>query len=59
VLRLPGMGLPPLRGRGRGDQHVVVELLVPLDLEDDEQELARRLDESLGARESATSRGTD
>jgi molecular chaperone DnaJ len=59
VLRLPGMGLPPLRGRGRGDQHVVLELLVPRDLGDDEQELARRLDESLGARESATSPRTD
>ena len=41
-------GLPPLRGKGRGDLHVVFEIVVPRDLSDEELELIRRLDETLG-----------
>jgi molecular chaperone DnaJ len=59
VLRLPGLGLPPLRGKGRGDQHVVVELVVPRELADTDRELAQRLDDSLAGRESAAARKAD
>ena len=40
-------GLPPLRGGRRGDEHVVFELVVPTDLDDEQREAAERLAESL------------
>jgi len=46
VLRLRGRGLPELRGRGRGDLHVVVNVLVPSHLNDEQRELLRRFAES-------------
>ena len=48
VAVLNGRGLPPLRGRRRGDQHVVFELVVPTDLDDEQREAAERLAEALG-----------
>jgi molecular chaperone DnaJ len=48
VAVLSGRGLPPLRGGRRGDQHVVFELVVPTDLDDDQREAAERLAETLG-----------
>src|SRR3954451_24099282 len=44
---LGGRGLPPLRGGKRGDQHVVFELVVPTDLDDEQREAAQRLAETL------------
>jgi molecular chaperone DnaJ len=44
---LKGRGLPPLRGGRRGDQHVVFELVVPTDLDDEQREAAERLAETL------------
>jgi molecular chaperone DnaJ len=46
IVRLRGHGLPPLGGGGRGDQHVIFELVVPSELTDEQREAARRLDES-------------
>jgi molecular chaperone DnaJ len=46
---LRGLGLPSLRGGGRGDEHVVLDVHVPGDLSEDERELVERLDESLEA----------
>jgi molecular chaperone DnaJ len=46
VLRLKGRGLPPLRGRGKGDLHVVVNVLVPSRLTDEQRELLQRFAES-------------
>jgi molecular chaperone DnaJ len=46
VLRLRGRGLPALRGRGHGDLHVIVNVLVPSNLSDDQRELLRRFAES-------------
>jgi molecular chaperone DnaJ len=46
VLRLRGRGLPELRGRGHGDVHVVVNVLVPSRLSDEQRELLRRFAES-------------
>jgi molecular chaperone DnaJ len=46
VVRLRGRGLPSLRGRGRGDLHVVVGVLVPRRLSDDQRELLERFADS-------------
>jgi molecular chaperone DnaJ len=45
---LNGRGLPPLHGGRRGDQHVVLELVVPTDLDPEQREAAERLAETLG-----------
>jgi molecular chaperone DnaJ len=42
VLRLRGRGLPELRGRGHGDLHVLVNVLVPSRLSDEQRELLRQ-----------------
>jgi molecular chaperone DnaJ len=44
---LRGAGLPQLGGRRRGNQRVVVDVVVPANLSDEQRELAERLDESL------------
>jgi molecular chaperone DnaJ len=46
VLRLRGRGLPELRGRGHGDLHIVVNVLVPSNLSDEQRELLRRFADS-------------
>jgi molecular chaperone DnaJ len=46
MLRLRGRGLPELRGRGTGDLHVVVNVLVPSKLNDEQRELLRRFADS-------------
>jgi molecular chaperone DnaJ len=56
VITLRGHGLPPLRGGGRGDQHVVFEPVVPTDLTDEQREQAQRLDQALGKREASRRR---
>jgi molecular chaperone DnaJ len=53
---LSGRGLPPLRGGRRGDQHVVFELVVPTDLDDEQREAAERLAEALGQRQPSQRR---
>ena len=44
---LKGLGLPSLRGRRRGNEHVVFDLVVPRKLSRKQRELARQLHESL------------
>ncbi len=44
-VRLRGMGVPRLRGAGRGDLHVIVNVVVPSKLGKRERELLRELDE--------------
>jgi molecular chaperone DnaJ len=46
VLRLRGRGLPRLRGRGTGDLHVFVNVLVPGKLTDEQRDLLLRFRES-------------
>jgi molecular chaperone DnaJ len=46
VLRLRGRGLPQLRGRRTGDLHVIVNVLVPARLSDEQRELLLRFRES-------------
>lgn len=48
VLRVPGRGMPVLGRRNRGDMHVVVEVVVPRSVTDEEQELLRRWAELRG-----------
>jgi molecular chaperone DnaJ len=44
---LRGAGLPRLGGRRRGDQRIVVEVVVPSNLSEEQRELAERLDATL------------
>jgi molecular chaperone DnaJ len=44
---LKGLGLPRLNGRRRGNQRVILEVVVPTNLSDEQRELAERLDETL------------
>ena len=46
-LVLDGLGLPTLRGSARGDQHVVLDVVVPGSLSDEQRALAERLQDSL------------
>jgi molecular chaperone DnaJ len=46
VLRVRGRGLPSLRGRRSGDLHVVVNVMVPRNLSEEQRQLLRRFAES-------------
>jgi molecular chaperone DnaJ len=47
AIRLKGLGLPSLSRPSRGDQHVLVDVVVPKKLNRKQRELARNLHESL------------
>ena len=47
-IRLRGKGVPRLRGAGRGDLHVIVNVVVPSKIGKRERELLRQLDEVSG-----------
>jgi molecular chaperone DnaJ len=44
---LEGLGLPTLRGPARGDEHVLLNVVVPGQLDDEQRELAEQLDDTL------------
>jgi molecular chaperone DnaJ len=44
---LRGAGLPRLGGRRRGNQRVILNVIVPTNLSEDQREIAERLDETL------------
>ncbi|HOS80547.1 MAG TPA: molecular chaperone DnaJ [Anaerolineae bacterium] len=48
VIRLRGLGIPHLRGNGRGDQLVIVQVAVPTKLSDSQRQLFEDLAQSLG-----------
>ena len=50
VFRLRGKGVPILRGSGRGDQYVTVNLETPKNLSARQKELMRELADSMGAK---------
>jgi molecular chaperone DnaJ len=54
---LKGLGLPRLGSRRRGNQRVVVDVVVPSNLSEDQRELAARLDETLEAENLEPGRG--
>ena len=47
VFRLKGKGVPFLRGSGRGDQFVTVNVVIPKGLTSQQKELVRQLDDSM------------
>ena len=47
IFRLRGKGVTKLRGNGRGDQYVTVNVNIPKGLNSEQKELLRKLDESL------------
>ncbi len=49
VLRLRGKGVPHLRGSGRGDQLVIVNVEIPTRLSNDQRRLFEQLAKSLGS----------
>jgi molecular chaperone DnaJ len=57
VLRMHGKGVPHLRGNGRGDQMVVVNVEVPKNLTSDQRILMEKLAESLGSEVRPAERG--
>lgn len=48
TFRLRGKGFPKLRGYGRGDQHVKVNVLTPTRLSEEQKQLLRKFNESFG-----------
>jgi molecular chaperone DnaJ len=46
IVRLRERGLPSLRGRRRGDLHVVMNVLIPSNLSDEQRDLLRRFADS-------------
>ncbi len=48
TIRLKGHGLPGLRRSGRGDLHLILKLVTPVALDDEQRDLVERLDGSLG-----------
>jgi molecular chaperone DnaJ len=52
-------GLPGSNGGPHGDMIVVVHVLIPSDLSEDQAEIARKLGDSLEARNLKSSRGED
>jgi molecular chaperone DnaJ len=57
VYRLGKKGVPHLQRRGRGDLLVHVEVTVPTDLGEDEEEVLRTYAELRGERPATTKRG--
>lgn len=57
VLRIRGKGVPHLRGNGRGDQMVVVNVEVPRSLTSEQRKLIEQLAESLGSEVRPAERG--
>ncbi len=57
VLRMRSKGVPHLRGNGRGDQLVVVNVEVPKSLSADQRMLMEKLAESLGSEVRPAERG--
>jgi molecular chaperone DnaJ len=49
TIRLAGRGLPGLNRPSRGDLHVVLKVVTPVRLDDEQRELVERLEASLGS----------
>jgi molecular chaperone DnaJ len=57
VLRMRGKGVPHVRGNGRGDQMVIVNVEVPKSLTSEQRKLMEQLAESLGSNVRPAERG--
>ncbi len=49
VLRMRGKGAPLLRGSGRGDQIIILNVSIPTDLDAEQRDLVKELGKTLGA----------
>ncbi len=49
IRTLRGKGVPHLNGHGRGDQELLVSVLIPHDLDDEQQRLLQEFEDSCGA----------
>jgi molecular chaperone DnaJ len=47
IFRLKGKGMPMMGGRGRGDQHVIIHVMIPKSLNGRARDLIRELDSEL------------
>ena len=54
---LRGLGLPRLGGGRRGDQRIILNVIVPGNLSEEQRQLAGRLGETLGPHNLAEDRG--
>ena len=52
-----GKGMPHLRGSGRGDQLVIINVEIPRSLDNDQRELVEKLGQSLGTEVKPQERG--
>jgi molecular chaperone DnaJ len=57
VLTLKSKGVPHLRGSGRGDQMIIINIEIPSRLSSDQRKLFEELAQSLGSEVSPTERG--
>jgi len=57
VLRLRGKGVPHLRGNGRGDQLITINVAIPKQLTPEQKSLFEKLAESLGREKVAPANG--
>ena len=48
VFTLRGKGLPDVSGRGKGDQHLIVQVQIPTKLSNEQKQLLRQFAASLG-----------
>jgi molecular chaperone DnaJ len=57
IVRLRGRGMPSLRGRRRGDLHVVLNVMIPSRLTDEQRDLLQRFAESANGETYASKAG--
>jgi len=48
IFRLRGLGIPKLRGVGRGDELIVTQVAIPKRLTEEQEELFQQLGDTLG-----------
>ena len=57
IIRMRGKGVPHLRGSGRGDQLVIINVEIPKSISSDQRELFEKLGKSLGTEVKPQERG--
>jgi molecular chaperone DnaJ len=57
ILSLRGKGVPRLRGNGRGDQHIIINVEIPTRLSGEQKKLFEQLSKSLGSEVKPQERG--
>jgi len=57
IIRMRGKGVPHLRGNGRGDQLVIINIAIPKSLSNEQRDLIEKLGQSLGTEVTPQERG--